>query len=247
MKKFFSKIKEKLKQILFPSDFHCFCCGSEIFNNNKFCLCDKCFNELVFLDLETTCNKCGTKITGTGNLCENCSNNLFKSFTLSRSVFEYSGQMINVIHKLKFDNKQYLAKNLSLLMRNYFDNHPELQDIDVIIPIPIHEKRLKMRGYNQSELLLESFIDTGKVCLDCVERNVETESQRTKNAKERIENMKNCFSVKNKSIIKNKKILIVDDVFTTGATCNSLAKTLLKAGAKQVKCLTLASTTKKQD
>ena len=155
--------------------------------------------------------------------------------------------MINVIHKLKFDNKQYLAKNLSLLMRNYFDNHPELQDIDVIIPIPIHEKRLKMRGYNQSELLLESFTDTGKVCLNCVERNVETESQRTKNAKERIENMTNCFSVKNKSIIKNKKILIVDDVFTTGATCNSLAKTLLKAGAKQVKCLTLASTTKKQD
>ncbi|MGN1208604.1 MAG: ComF family protein [Christensenellales bacterium] len=247
MKDIFTKFKKSLKEFMFPSQIHCFCCGSEIFVNSEFCLCENCVKELVFLQSCKTCKVCGIKINGIGNLCERCTNNTFKYFKLARSVFEYSDEMVNVIHNLKFNNKQYLSKSLSNILKNYFDHSIELSDTDIIIPVPLHPKRLNQRGYNQTELLLESFVDCGKVCFDCVKRVVETESQRTKNAKDRFENMKNCFEVFNKQAIKNKNVLICDDVFTTGATCNSLARTLLKAGAKQVKCLTLASTTKKID
>lgn len=244
MKKFLTKIKKNLSEFLFPSTIHCICCGSEIFDNEDFCLCENCLKNLKFLNSYNTCKICGTLITGSGNLCERCVKNTYKNFKLARSVFEYDENMVNIIHNLKFNNKQYLSKPLSNLLFDFYKHCDELEDTDIIVPVPLFASKRKKRGYNQSELLLESFKVTGKVHFDIVSKVKETQSQRTKNAKDRFENMKNCFNIVKPELIKNKNVLIVDDVFTTGATCNSLAKTLLKKGAKQVKCLTLASTTK---
>lgn len=244
MKNFLLKIKDKFSSLLFPQSIHCICCGSEIFNNEKFCLCESCLEKLTFLNSNNTCKICGTLVSGNGNLCERCVKNTFKNFTLARAVLNYDGIIIGVVHNLKFNNKQYLAKPLSNLLFDYFIHSDEFLGTDVIIPVPLHKNRLKERGYNQTELLLQSFQDTNFVCTDCVSKIVETDSQRTKNAKERFENMKNCFQVDHPELIKNKNVVIFDDVFTTGATCSSLAKTLLKSGAKQVKCLTLCNTIK---
>lgn len=244
MKNFFKKLKDNFNELLFPSKIHCFICGSEIFDDNYFCLCQNCFKNLNFLSNSNTCKICGTKLTGIGNLCERCVSNQYKSFKLARAVFEYKGEIVNAIHNLKFNNKRYIAKPLSNILFDYFSHSTEFEDTDIIIPVPLHKTRLKQRGYNQTELMLENFKENYNVCCDAVIRTKQTESQRTKDAKERFENMKNCFEVVKPEIIKHKNILIVDDVFTTGATCSSLSKTLLQSGARQVKCLTLCNTTK---
>ena len=246
MKNLYLKIKNVLSELLFPSKIHCICCGSEIFNNEKFCICEKCLPKLKFLNAENTCKICGSRVFGMGNLCERCVNNTFINFTLARAVFSYEGEMINIIHNLKFNNKQYLSKSLSNLLFDYYIHSDDFKNIDVIIPVPLHKKRLKQRGYNQTELLLESFKPTTLVHFDIACKVIETESQRTKSAKERFENMKNCFKILKPDVIKNKNILIVDDIFTTGATCDSLSKTLIKSGAKQVKCLTLCNTSRER-
>lgn len=244
MKNFFEKIKNNFNELLFPSKIHCFICGSEIFDDNYFCLCKDCFKDLYFLSNSNCCKICGTKITGIGNFCERCKDNRYTSFKLARAVFEYKGKIVGAVHNLKFNNKRYTAKPLSNILFDYFCHSPEFLDTQIIIPVPLHSSRLKQRGYNQTILMLENFKEKYNVCLDAVIRTKQTESQRTKDAKERFENMKNSFKVVKPELIKNKKVLIVDDVFTTGATCNSLAKELLKSGAKQVKCLTLCNTTK---
>ena len=244
MKNLYLKIKKNLTEFLFPSKIHCICCGSEIFDNEKFCLCEKCLSKLKFLSHENTCEICGSKVFGMGHLCERCVHKAFTNFTLARAVFSYEGKIINIVHNLKFNNKQYLSRALSNLLFDYYIHSDDFKDIDVIIPVPLHKKRLKQRGYNQTELLLESFKPTNLVRFDIACKINETESQRMISANERFENMKNCFKIVKPDVIKNKTILIVDDVFTTGATCDSLSKTLLKSGAKQVKCLTLCNTTK---
>lgn len=245
MKNFLKTVKNFAEDLLFPKNIHCICCGSEIFDNERFCLCDNCLSKLQFLDNFNYCKVCGTKITGCGDLCERCVKNTFTSFKIARAVFVYEENMVNIVHNLKYNNKQYLSHALSNLLFDFFVHHEELLDADIIIPVPLHKTKLKKRGYNQTELLLESFKEKFNVRFDVAVKIKETDSQRTKTAQERFENMKNCFEIVKPELIKNKKVLICDDVFTTGATCGSLARTLLKSGAKQVKCLTLCNTTKK--
>lgn len=228
--------------LLCPDNLQCIICGEEIFTNDDFCICENCNLKLRFLT--NVCQICGTKILGAGTLCERCKNNDIKNIKLARSVFEYKGNIRSLVYNLKYDNKKYLAKPLSNLLYNYYINSKDFDNIDIIIPVPIHKNRLKQRGYNQAELLLNSFAKTNKLKFDLVERIVDTPTQTEKTHKERLENLKGAFKLTNPNEIKGKNILIVDDVFTTGATCSTIAELLIKAKAKSVKCLTLCNTTK---
>lgn len=237
------KIFKVLKNLLYPENIKCIVCNDDIFTNNAFCICENCLDSLKFLNGKI-CKICGDKIVGEGNLCERCTNNEYKDIKLARAVFEYNDVMKSLIHKLKYDNQKYLAKPLSEILYNYFVHNDEINDVDIIIPVPLNEKRMKQRGYNQTELLLQSFIQTNKVKVNVVKRIKDTPSQTKLTKEERLNNLKDAFEILDKDIIKNKKILIVDDIFTTGATCQSLAKLLLKNKAKSIKCLTLCHTIK---
>lgn len=121
----------------------------------------------------------------------------------------------------------------------------------VIIPIPLSSKRMRERGYNQAELIAKHLLDK-IMTLDVDAKNIEclsnvlykkfhTESQvNVKNREKRLENLKDSFSIKNPELIKNKNIILIDDVFTTGATISEAEKTLLNAGAKKVMALVVA-------
>jgi len=224
------------KNLLYPNKIKCIVCNEELFTSDAFCICPHCIEKLPFLD-DNICKICGVKITGTGKLCERCVNNEYKEIKLARSVFTYDKSLKTLIRQLKYDNKKFIAEPLSNILYNYYIHHSD----------PLHKNRLKERGFNQTELLLNSFKNTHKVNTKVIERVKDTPTQTKLTTKERLENLQDAFKIINIEDIKDKNILIVDDIFTTGATCLSIAKLLVKNKAKSVKCLTLCHTSKKED
>lgn len=229
-----------LKELLYPSYTKCIICNEEIFIDNDFCICPSCTIKLPH-KLNDGCEVCGRKVTGESRVCEHCKTIKF-DFKIARAPFYYTDIMHKVVYHLKYDNAKYLAPYLSKIMYNYFKTSEDFNDIDIITCVPIHKNRLKKRKYNQSELLLESFLETNKVNARIIEKIKDTGSQTEKTYIERLTGLEDAFKVKDKNLIKNKNILIIDDIFTTGATMNAISKELLKSGAKSVKCLTLCST-----
>lgn len=234
-----------LKNLLYPTQTKCIICNEEIFIDNDFCICPSCMLNMPHI-LENFCKVCGRKVVGEGKICEHCKTIKFK-FKIARAPFFYTGNIRNAIYKLKYDNSKYLAPYFSKILFNYYNSCEDFTDIDIITCVPIYKTRLKKRGYNQSELLLESFIETNKVNTKILEKIKDTGSQTEKSYKERFATLENSFVVLDKDIVKKKNVLVIDDIFTTGATTNTISEALINAGAKSVKVLTLCSTVNKNE
>ena len=116
-----------------------------------------------------------------------------------------------------------------------------LESPDIVLPVPLHPKRLKERGFNQSGLLAKEFsrMQGLPVSFDLLIRKNWTEPQTRLNRKERLENVKGAFSLCDASAVRGRRVLLIDDVFTTGTTLSECAKTLKKAGASEVHVLTV--------
>ena len=198
------------------------------------------------------CPMCGMMFKsreGEDHICGECITSP-KKFEIARASGIYDHSLLKVIHCLKYGGKIQLARPLGVLLfmayRKMWDNHR----IDLVIPVPLHLKRLKKRGFNQAYQLVRDWNNLAKI-LDpqspavqidrrALIRHKKTEPQTGLGRKERITNMKNAFTVCDTSKIEGEKILLVDDVYTTGATVNECAKALLRAGAANVDVLTLA-------
>jgi ComF family protein len=131
---------------------------------------------------------------------------------------------------------------LSSFMADFSFPDIDFTDYSLIIPVPLHIKRLRERGFNQS-LILSRVLGGKKqipVNFSLLKRHKFTLTQTGSNKKERKQNIKGAFEVSDKKKITGKNIILIDDVYTTGATINECAKTLIKAGARKVSALTLA-------
>jgi len=148
------------------------------------------------------------------------------------------------IQRLKYNMETHLKSSLGHLLSSFAKEWiPNPKDF-VIVPVPLHRRRLRERGFNQSLLLARILAaDLGNQ-LDYLSliRNRYTQAQTGLKKKERKKNVKGAFSIIRPDTIKDKKILLIDDVFTTGHTLNECARTLKKSGATTVICLTLART-----
>jgi ComF family protein len=232
------KIKEfisKLLNKLYVKDFKCIVCHREIPSGSKYSMCEKC--RLNLPTIKNPCNKCGGDIS-VGGVCTNCKSNM-PMFDRNIVALNYVPPITTLIHKFKYDNAKYLHEPLGeILVDTYMSSG---YNVDYIIPVPMHPNRRKERGYNQVELLLSSF-DKIKVpyYIDIVERTIDTPHQTNLSRTKRLSNLDGAFKVLNKKMVKGKSILIVDDVYTTGATLNELAKVLFKTGAKSVYGLVIA-------
>ena len=238
MKVCFKDIGKDLLNIFFPANIKCILCSKELNSNTLYCLCDSCMHSLPF-NTGKTCLRCDEPISSMTKYCINCKHNV-PYYKHNKSVFLYEGAIKHLIRSFKYDNKKYYTDTLSnLLVSEYVKLN---KDFDIIIPVPLHPKRYKMRGFNQSELLCKSFKEKLHLNVDTKSliKVVYTESQTTLNRTEREKNLNGSFEVADKKAIKGKSILLVDDVFTTGSTINECARVLLKAGAKEVWSLTLA-------
>ena len=231
------KIIEKLKQALYPEHYTCALCDKEI-NYTGSDFCDECLPKLPIINSKV-CLRCGEPINIHSNYCLTCKNT-HHHFKKNISCFTYEPPISNLIIKYKFNNAKYLGNIFSSFMLQKCIEANIIPDI--IIPVPLHSARIKERGFNQAELLCKDFANkiNKPILSNCLVRIKNTPKQSTLSPSDRLNDVKDAFKVVDNSQIKNKIILLVDDVYTTGATLSACAQALLKAKAKEVYCLTIA-------
>jgi len=149
----------------------------------------------------------------------------------------YEGALRKGINLLKYHGKKRLSRPLSgLLIKT------GLPETDVLIPVPLHHKRLRKREFNQSALISKQIAEKlkSRLLLDCLVKVRDTLPQVGLRYKARVKNIKGAFKVSNNELIKDKRIILVDDVVTTGATIRECSRTLKKAGAGKIYVVSLA-------
>lgn len=203
-----------------------------------------------------TCGICGK--LASNSLCKKCEINLKKQaenqiinnekelkdkfFSELMYIFKYEGQIRKLILDYKFNEKAYIYLTLvNFLLKNkkIFEN---IKSYDTIIPVPISKKRFKSRGYNQSLLISKEIAKQVKIELvnNCLIKTKNIIEQSKLNKEDRIQNIKGVYEIKNKKLIENKKILLIDDIYTTGSTVNECSKMLMQGRPNKIGVLVLA-------
>lgn len=149
---------------------------------------------------------------------------------------------MEAIHRLKYGRHTSLSRPLGALVGDTLFRFWDVNSVDLLVPVPLHLKRLRHRGFNQAHLLIQRWAKHDGIPFDGLTllRNRWTEPQTALSRKERKKNIKGAFVVKTRDRIEGKKIVLVDDVYTTGSTVNECARVLMSAGAQIVDVLTLA-------
>ena len=151
--------------------------------------------------------------------------------------------MKEAIHQFKFSRKFGLGKPLAHLLLEQLDGKIEYSAYHAVLPVPLHHSRSKQRGYNQAEILARIVATAHRLTLmtNNLIRVRRTAAQwQFSNKHERLENVKNAFQIRFPERIRDKHLLLIDDIFTTGSTVNECAKTLKRAGAASVVVLTVS-------
>jgi len=238
------KIKSVILDILFPAI--CLNCREYLSDQEKpNKICQKCLNSIQTYS-SFFCPKCKSRIPNEiFQLAEQEQKFCHKEANyLLAPVADYQNPAIkNIIWFLKYKKWQGLIKIIDSLMNQYLNILKSDFQNFIIIPIPLHPDRLKERGFNQSELIAEilSKYTNAKIYTQSLKRIKATRSQvELKDMNARSKNMENCFQLNNPEVVKNKNIILVDDVFTTGSTMNEAVKVLKKAGTKKIIAFVIA-------
>lgn len=223
---------------LFPAQ--CKVCEKNIGLESIPYLCNGCWDSLEIVT-PPWCEICG--IQNVDGVCDVCATAPPRYGKL-RTVAFYDAILQRIIHLYKFEKRKSLAKHLSDMMVNHIPNDCNLKEYDYILPIPIHKNRLRERGFNQSTLIAQGIsneigID---ICTDAIVRSRNTSPQSSLTRDARQTNVVGAFGIKNRNLIKGKRILILDDVFTTGATVNEAVNMLWNEDPIEIDVLTLART-----
>ena len=224
----------------------CMACNQWLALNNKqheMWLCHRC-KELFEPIKNPICNICGVPMENPVPTCSSCNGKNF-SFSFNHATFTYDDILRDVLLDLKFNNKKNIAHGLGKLWAEKICYSKCITD-SVFIPLPMHKKKQKERGFNQAEILSTELSKQLKTpTLSLLQRSIDTPPQAGLHPKLRAENVKDVFVVKNNLKLDSSiNYIIIDDIYTTGASLNECAKTLKKAGANHVSCMTLAVTVK---
>ncbi|EKE25773.1 MAG: phosphoribosyltransferase [uncultured bacterium] len=227
----YKKFHKSILDILFP--IKCISCKKE-----GFWICHKCFNK-IHINTEHYCSVCQTKLTPNGKTCISCKrvNHLDGMIWATNYREPIIAQAIHLFKYRFIQDLHYPLGNLILKSMT----KTEMPIPDLIIPIALHPRRLRWRGFNQSELLAKiisnNLLPLHKIPIaeDILMRQKNTKPQmEIKRRKQRQQNISGAFSIKNSNLIENKTILLIDDVSTTGSTIFECAKILKSQGAKEV-------------
>lgn len=238
----YESIFNKILNLFFPPA--CGICGK---SNNDW-ICSKCFKSIedkVKVNIIKTASyaeieNIGDKQEIKKELSENYKDNVYVSEIMY--LFKYEGKIREMIIDYKFNEKSYIYITFVKILLKSKKMLENIKNYDTIIPVPISEKRYKKRGYNQSYLLAKEIckyanLNLEENCLYKIKDNVE---QSSLSGFERQENIKGAYELKNMQILNNKKILLLDDVYTTGATVNECARILSKAKPRKIGVFILA-------
>lgn len=231
---------ESLLKTLFEGNT-CVSCGADLYSTEHFC--EHCLDELPF-NAGYVCSKCGRAIKEDYPVCLECKADM-PSYDEARSAFRYEGEMIRLIRKFKTGGK-YLAEVFADSMLRFV--HSDFSDADCLVYVPMTESAEKKRGYNQSRLLAEKISEKTKLPIkDALQKTRETAAQKELTRRERVQNLRGSFHLTARKIFQGKKVILIDDVMTTGATSSEIARVLRGAGAKKIWLLTIASVARKEE
>ncbi|MBQ8425188.1 MAG: ComF family protein [Clostridia bacterium] len=224
------KIKQiclKLENLIFENH-SCIACGKEIPDGTKFSICEKCFNKMKKIDEDKMIKYYWL-------------NEKEIAFNKSIAFYVYDEIVSSIVKSFKYSSKKYYAKYIAMLMTENLDI---FNDYDYLTFVPITSKRLKSRGYNQAEEIAKEISKITKIpVVELIRKTKETRNQAELSKEDRINNLKDSFVIIDKeNIIKDKKIIIIDDVFTTGTTMKRCSFEIKKLKPKEIFVMTFART-----
>ena len=260
IKLFFKRVRAEV----FPDRYNCIFCDKELFTPNRQGVCDTCRPLLPYITT-AYCLKCGTPFLPEGadaprssfddevgyiealrdedslssGYCAMCRHNT-RHFDEVRSVFAYCGVVRSAICRLKYGGARYLAPYFGAYLSDLYLADPVPVDLEV--SVPLHRGRQRERGYNQAHLIAENFAERMQLAYfpQALTKTKHTLSQTKLSFRDRQENLHGAFQA-DKALVKGKRVLVIDDVLTTGATMSEVAHTLKRAGAVHVYGLTIAN------
>lgn len=231
-------IRKKIIDYDDTHNFTCDNCGKEVFDGRR--LCGDCKEELPY-NVGAICPFCGRRVKEAG-ACLDCKQKPLE-VKKARSLWVHEGDAAKLVRLFKTGSRylfRLFAEELAPLVEREFG------DADALTFVPMTKCAQKKRGYNQTLLIAEELSKrTGKELLNVAEKKRDTADQRELTRREREKNMEGVFRVTDRKAVKGRRILIVDDTMTTGATACALASALKKAGASEVCLITATSVEKK--
>lgn len=250
------KIKNALKksreiffEVLYPSNIYCLGCGTEIENDCLYSLCGDCLQKISWAN-GRTCSVCGRPLERVNHhdKCGECRNTVH-SFDKGIACFQYGDTERNMIKQFKYRGKSYMAEKFADIIYDRL----EASDMssDIITAVPMYKKKERERGYNQAYLLAESA--SKKLRMRC-ERDIlirlkNTAPMNKLGSRARRMNLRGAFGIteRGRELVKGRRVLLVDDIFTTGATADMCSSLLKEAGASEVVVLYLAAVSDRRD
>ncbi len=241
----FLELKDDILDFIYPQ--HCAICTKHL-NRGEEDICKVCWNSLVTLPYpfcpycrsfyklgETTCSFCQSA----GRAGEGW------KLSMVRSLGRFDDYFRELIHRFKYAKKIPLGRRLGHRLGESINRNFNFLESDFLIPVPLHKSRYRERGFNQSEIVAEEISKTTGVATlkNALKRKKNTRDQTNLSPEQREENVRGAFVVTQPELLNGKKLILVDDVVTTGATLSECARMLKQAGAERVLGMTIAVVT----
>jgi ComF family protein len=235
-----NRFVQGLADLVFPP--RCMACGVLLVGPRDEPFCTACFSLIRFV-APPFCPCCGIPFSGAGadHLCGDCL--LFPpSYALARAVACYESVLLDAIHVFKYKGKIATGAVLGKMMADHVYPGFNIADYSLIVPVPLHLKRLRERGFNQAVILAGEISRRFSIPLDfqTLKRQVFTDPQVSLGKDQRRANVRDAFIMRDGKKIEGQKVILVDDVYTTGSTVKECAAVLMKHKAAEVAVLTLA-------
>ena len=234
---------ESLVSLIYPRT--CLVCSTRLNPERKKPLCEECLSKIALIQ-PPFCIKCGLSLPGPSShkagLCIDCQRSMRRyPFLRAWSACLYSETLRKCIHILKYNKRQGLAVFLSQFIIAFTRKNTIMDRFDLIVPVPLHSVKKRERGFNQAHLLTKPIAREFNLPLSSNLRRIGPNiSQTTLSRQDRFNNIRGAFASSRSLEFQDRNILLIDDVFTTGATVSECARVLYSHGARSVCVLTLA-------
>lgn len=238
------EIGSKFLDLAYPNSLYCICCKKIIDDSRAYRLCDTCIGEIKWAN-RRVCRHCGKPLSdmNPGEICFNCKENAHE-FERGFTVCEYSEHARSIVFALKYGGRTDIASDIAMMMHDKMMMEKENVSYDVIIPVPMYKRKRLKRGFNQAALIAREFAKHENIkCEEYHLRRVrDSVPMRGLTPLERQSNIYGSFELTDYAKnLENKKVLIIDDIYTTGATLDEMAKLLRKVRVSSVDILTFAA------
>ena len=233
MNKFIKGIIDSFIELIYPK--RCVCCDGILSKIEKEVgICKACSKSIKIVG-RNYCMKCGAPLLKREDeYCATCRDNSH-IYNQAKAVFQYTGEMKNAMYRFKYSNRRCYGKVFARHILKVHGDWIKAQQFEAIIPVPMHDRKKKKRGYNQAEVLAKELSTLTNIPVNdrIVRREMETQAMKQLNRQKRKKNLLNAFILAENDV-QFRKVLIIDDIYTTGSTLDEVAKVLKTGGITEV-------------